>query len=122
MRTTILILAVALLTLCACGGEEPVGPPDSARAAAKRWLEAAVNNDEAALRAVTVDSTEADLMGLVPLVRNAVPQTTGIKWSNTAPRKGDEALTANIKGSLITFELKELGEKHWEVLDVMTSD
>ena len=105
-----------------CGGQDYSGPAASAQEAAKRWLEAAVAGDESALRELTVDEAEDSLLADAERIRKNIEELSGVRWNGTIPRKGDKAWIATVRGNMITLEAEEIGEEHWEIVYVMTSD
>lgn len=119
MRRTRRLLGGLVLLAMACRGSD--GPPTSSQAAAKAWMTAALATDEAALRAVSVDSAETALVRQAEHVRSIIKEPGGAGWQKTTTTSGDEAWMAQIKGAVVTVDAKKVGD-HWQVCEVNTSD
>ena len=117
------IIPTIALFIIGCAGQGDLKPAKISKEAVSKWLDAAVEGDEEALLFYTVDEAEEDLLEVAGHIGDRISELKGLRWNNTNPKRGgDKAWHVMVKGMVITFEVLERGDEHWEVLHVMTSE
>jgi hypothetical protein len=124
MRKLLVLGAVAVL-LSACGGKkEQQSTTETPQGAARLWLKAAVDRDDARVQELSAEDFKEQAASLAAQVRERVSSVEYVRWGGSGAEGSEEneySWTAVADGATVFFKVRRLGEKDYRVSEVSTS-
>ena len=121
MKKLMVGLAVAALLLGCGGGGGESTTNKTAQGCAKLWLNAALQGNEARVRELTVDSSEAKCVKLIQLIKDPELTADDYKWSAEPAPEKEYCFRAGMGLNVIFIDVIEMSEENHQVSDVSVS-
>jgi hypothetical protein len=114
------LIALAALLLVACSGET-TSTTEKPQGAAKLWLQAALDRDDARLNALTLPEFQDRAPGLANVIREKYQPGDPFQWGGSGLEGQDYAWTATGAGGVIFFKVRKTGDSDHKVSHVEVS-